>query len=183
MPATINGAPTHVLIVHIVAVMLPLSVLGSLVLVAIPATRRAFGLLTVGVGLVGCVAVPLAFASGSALRDRVSPSSLIDRHINLAHQLLPVAAIFGLSLAAFVVIDVVRRFRHDQLNQVEAAILQRLPSVRDYSRRHRLYAVHRGAAGILVVTALATMVTVIRVGDSGAQAAWHDRLSSSGQHR
>ena len=64
MPATINGSPTHVLIVHAVAVLLPLSILAALVLVCVPATRRAFALVTVGLAFVGCVAVPLAFLSG-----------------------------------------------------------------------------------------------------------------------
>jgi hypothetical protein len=187
MPATIGGAPTHVLIVHIVVVMLPLAVLASLVLVAVPTTRRAFGLLTLGIGFLGCIAVPLAFLSGKALRARVAPSALIDRHVSRAHQLLPVAIVFGLSLALFVAVDLMRRLRHDRLNQVEAAVVRRLPAVRDYARRHRLYALHRTAAGLLVVMALITMVAVIRVGESGADAAWHGRLHQadtvSGGHR
>jgi hypothetical protein len=183
MPATINGSPTHVLIVHAVAVLLPLSILAALVLVAIPATRKAFGLLTVVVAFVGCVAVPLAFLTGSALRRRVDPSPLIDRHVSLAHELLPLAAIFGVFLVGFVVVDLLRRSRLDDLNRVEAAAVGRLPKVRDYSRRHRLYAAHRVAAGLLVIAALATLVTVVRVGDSGAKAAWSGRLHSAGQHR
>jgi hypothetical protein len=41
MPVLINGSPTHALIVHAVVVLLPLSVLAALVLVVIPASRRA----------------------------------------------------------------------------------------------------------------------------------------------
>jgi hypothetical protein len=183
MPATINGAPTHVLIVHIVAVLLPFSILAALVLVAVPATRRAFALVTVGIGFVACAAVPLAFVSGGALRDRLANTALIDRHVNLAHQLLPVAAIFGLALAAFVIVDLVRRFRRDDLNRVEAAALLHLPGVRDYSRRHRLLALHRATAVVLVVAAVAAGVAVVRVGDSGAQAAWKGRLQPASQRR
>jgi hypothetical protein len=183
MPATINGSPTHVLIVHAVAVLLPLSILAALVLVCVPATRRAFAAVTVALGFVGCVAVPLAFLSGSALRHRLPQSPLIDRHVALAHQLLPVAALFGLSLAAFVVVDLIRRFRQDDINRVETALLVRLPAVRDYSRRHRLLALHRIAATLLVVTAVATAVAVVRAGDSGAQAAWHGRLEQASQPR
>jgi hypothetical protein len=183
LPATINGSPTHVLIVHAVAVLLPLSILAALVLVCVPATRRAFGLVTVGLGFVGCVAVPLAFLSGSALRHRLPNSSLIDHHVALAHQLLPVAAVFGLSLAAFVVVDLLRRNRGGDVNRVEAAALVRLPAVRDYSRRHRLLALHRAAAALLVVTAIVTGVAVVRAGDSGAKAAWQGRLLPAGQSR
>jgi hypothetical protein len=181
LPATINGAPTHVLIVHVVAVLLPISILAALALVAIPATRRAFALVTVAIGFVGCLAVPLAFLSGGALRRRLADTALINRHVNLAHQLLPVAAVFGLSLAAFVLVDLLRRFRHDELNRVEAAALVHLPAVRDYSRRHRLLALHRLTAGLLVLTAIATGIAVVRAGDSGAQAAWKGRLQPLSQ--
>jgi hypothetical protein len=183
MPATINGAPTHVLIVHVVAVLLPFSILAALMLVCVPATRRAFGLVTVAIGLVSCLAVPLAFLSGSALRHRLTDTALINRHVNLAHQLLPVAAVFGLSLAAFVVVDLLRRFRRDDLNRVEAAALLHMPVVRDYSRRHRLLALHRTTAALLVVASVATGVAVFRAGDSGAQAAWKGRLQPQSQGR
>jgi hypothetical protein len=183
MPATINGSPTHVLIVHVVVVMLPFSILAALVLVCVPATRRAFGLVTVGIGFVGCAAVPLAFLSGKALRRRVADTALINRHVNLAHQLLPVAAVFGLSLAGFVVVDLLRRFRRDDVNRVEAAALLHLPSVRDYSRRHRLLALHRAMATLLVLTSVAAGVAVVRAGDSGAKAAWSGRLQPVSQRR
>jgi hypothetical protein len=179
VPATINGSPTHALIVHAVAVLLPLALLGALALVIIPSARKAFGLFTLGVAFVACISVPLAFLSGSALRRRVDPSPLISRHVALAHQLLPLAALFGVCLAVFVVIDLLRRGRHEELNRVEAAAIRRWPAVRDYSRRHRLYAAHRAAAVLLVVAALATMVAVVRAGDSGAKAAWNGRLHSA----
>jgi hypothetical protein len=37
MPVTIDGSPTHVLIVHAVVVLLPVAVLASIILVAVPA--------------------------------------------------------------------------------------------------------------------------------------------------
>jgi hypothetical protein len=181
MFATINGAPTHVLVVHVVAVVLPISILAALTLVCVPATRRAFAVVTVGVGFVGCVAVPLAFLSGSALRHRLAPSALINRHVSLAHQLLPVAAAFGLSLAAFVAVDLLRRLRRGDVNRIEEAALLRVPAIRHYSRRHRLLALHRVTAALLVVTAVLTGVAVVRAGDSGARAAWQGRLGQAGQ--
>jgi hypothetical protein len=170
-----------VLIVHVVAVLLPMAILASLALVAVRPTRRAFGLLTLAVGFIACVSVPLATLSGHALRARTGSSVLIDRHAHLAGQLLPVAAGFGLCLALFVAVDMVRRFRTEQVNEVEATLLRRLPRVRDYSRRHRLLAAHRIAAVLLVVTAVIAMVTVVRVGDSGAKAAWNGRLHATTQ--
>jgi hypothetical protein len=178
LPALINGSPTHALVVHAVVVLLPLSVLASLGLVFVPTSRRAFALATVVIAFIGCAAVPLSFLTGSALRRRVAPSPLIDHHVALAHQLLVVAAVFGLSLAAFVVVDLVRRSRHGQLNQVEAAVIARRPALVERGSQSRLHVLHRVTAVVLVVMSLLTALAVVRVGDSGAKAVWHDRLST-----
>jgi hypothetical protein len=179
LPALINGSPTHALIVHAVVVLLPLAVLASLGLVFVSASRRAFALLTVVIAFVGCLAIPLSFLSGSALRQRVAPSPLIDHHVALAHQLLVVAAVFGLSLAAFVAVDLVRRARRGQLNQVEAAAVARRPSLLERPSTSAVAAVHRVTAVVLVVMSVLTAVAVVRVGDSGAKAVWHDHLSAT----
>jgi predicted membrane protein DUF2231 len=179
LPVTINGSPTHVLIVHVVVVLLPLSVLAALILVAVPAARRAFSLITLLVAFVACVAIPFAFLSGSALRRRLPGSPLIAKHVQLAHQLLPIAAVFGLALAAFVVIDLLRRERGGRLNELERRAVDAAPSVKEYAQAHPLVGAHRTAAVLVVVLAIATGVQVYRVGDAGAKAAWSGRLSSS----
>jgi hypothetical protein len=179
LPVIINGSPTHALVVHVVVVLLPLSVLASLALVFVPASRRAFALATVVIAFIGCVAVPLSFLTGSALRRRVAPSPLIDQHVALAHQLLVIAAVFGASLAAFVVVDLARRSRDGQLNQVEAAAKARRPALFDRPSQTRLHLLHRVTAVVLVAMSLLTALAVVRVGDSGAKAVWHDRLSTA----
>ncbi len=183
MPVTINGSPTHVLIVHVVVVLLPLAVLAALVLVAVPATRRAFSLLTLLVGFIACIAIPFAFLSGSALRSRVPDSPLVARHVTLAHQLLPLAAVFGLVLAAFVAVDLLRRTRTDNLNDLERRLASRAPNLPEYARTHRLSGLHRSMATLLVVLAVATGVQVYRVGDAGAKASWSGRLTSAQNSR
>lgn len=178
MPALINGSPTHVLIVHAVVVLLPLSVVASLMLVFVAASRRAFALITLLVAFVACICVPLAFLSGSALRNRLPPSPLINHHVVLAHELLPLAALFGLALAGFVAIDLHHRSRTQDLNRVEAILLGYLPSFTRSRRRARRTIAYRLAAGLLVVVAIGTATQVVRVGDSGAKAAWHDRVGA-----
>lgn len=179
MPAVINGPPTHALIVHAVVVLLPVSVLAALVLVFVPSSRRAFGLVSVAVAFVACLAVPLAFLSGSELRQRVSPSPLISRHVALAHQLLPIAAIFGVVLAAFVLVDLVRRAEAGDLNQIEAVLVARAPAIIGHWSSGVVVVVSRAVSVVLVVISIATAVAVVRVGDSGAKAVWHGRLSTS----
>jgi hypothetical protein len=177
MPATINGSPTHVLIVHVVVVLLPLSVLAALALVFVPRTRRAFGVMSVAVALVGCLAVPLAFLTGSKLRGLVPPSALISHHVAMAHQLALVAAAFGLALAGFVAVDVRRRAQFDQLNQVEAFVVHRF-FVGWTRPRHTYRTATRIAAIVLTALSVLTAIAVVRAGDSGAKAAWSNRIAA-----
>jgi hypothetical protein len=173
MPVTIDGSPTHVLIVHLVVVLLPVSVLGALVLVFIPATRRAFSLLTLVVAFVACVAIPFAFLSGSKLEARLPPSELIHRHVTLAHELLPLAAVFGVALAVFVFADMARRADTGRLNDLERRFISHGNVHRVSSRYATTY---RVSLALVVVLAVLTGVQVYRVGDAGAKAAWSGRV-------
>jgi hypothetical protein len=179
VPTLIDGSPTHVLIVHAVAVLLPLAVIAALVVVFVPSARRAFGLLTVAVTFVACVAVPLAFLSGSKLRGRVPQSSLIDEHVSRAHQLLPVAAVFGVAVAAYVLLDVVRRGQAGGLNRLESAVVGGRIALIPAGTTTSIRTACRLASVVVVILALATAVMVVRTGDSGAKAAWHGRLSAT----
>jgi hypothetical protein len=176
MPVTINGSPTHVLIVHVVVVLLPLGVLASLLLVAIPALRRAYALLTLLVTFIACVAIPFAFETGSQLRSRLPSTPLIAKHVSLAHELLPLAAVFGIALAAFVVLDLLRRARAERLNALERRFIDSRPGVAAYAQTHRLSVAYAVSAVVLVVLAVATGIQVYRVGDAGAKASWQGRL-------
>lgn len=180
MPVTIDGAPTHVLVVHLIVVLLPASVLASLLLVAVPRTRRPFALLTLGIAFIACVAIPFAFLSGSALESRVGYSPLISRHVALAHELLPLAALFGVSLAVFVAVDLLGRSREGKLNDLESWAFDARPELAEFAAGHRVAPWRRAAAVVLVVLAILTGVQVYRVGDAGAKAAWSGRLSGAG---
>jgi uncharacterized membrane protein len=180
MPLTINGSPSHVLIVHVVVVLLPVAVLASLVLVLVPKTRRQCGLLTLLVAFIACVAIPFAFLSGSKLEGRLPRTDLIARHVRLAHELLPLAAVFGLALAVFYVVDTVRRRDSGLLNDFELRFLPSGPSrtSRGSGTSHTgLSTAYRISAGVLVVLAVVTGIQVYRVGDAGAKAAWSGRLA------
>jgi hypothetical protein len=183
MPSFINGAPTHILIVHVVAVLLPVAVLAALVLVLVPVARRAFGLLSVAVAFVACLAVPLAFASGGDLRDRLAPTALISHHVDAAHQLLPVAAVFGVALAGFVAIDIAVRATEGQLNRFESVAVPRVSRGKGLSSSRNLSGQRRGVAVLLVVASVTTAGAVVRAGDSGAKAAWDGRVAAQSRDR
>ncbi|WGX95068.1 DUF2231 domain-containing protein [Nocardioides sp. L-11A] len=145
----VNGLPLHPLVVHAVVVLLPMAILGSVAIVARPTWRHRYGLLVLGILLVGTALVPVATSSGEALEKRVGdPGS----HAQLGDQLIWFALPLLLLVAGLIWAD------------------HRPPRARG--------AVRILATGT-VVAALAAGVQVYRVGDSGARAAWGDQVTSA----
>jgi uncharacterized membrane protein len=64
----------HPLIVHATVVFVPLSVLGALVVVLVPAARRRYGSLVVVTAVVATVCTVLAEESGEALEHTLPPN-------------------------------------------------------------------------------------------------------------
>ena len=96
-----NGLPAHVLLVHAVVVLVPLTSL-LLVLVAVwPAARRRWASLTAVLAVITLVAVPLTTEAGEWLEHRLPHSDLIETHAELGDTMLPWAV--GLALVALVV--------------------------------------------------------------------------------
>jgi hypothetical protein len=154
MPVFVTGLPLHVLMVHAVVVLVPLSVLGALFIALWPAARRRFGWLVVGVTAVATASIPIATGSGEDLRDRLEPSDLIQQHAHLGDQLL----IFVIALLVFTLALV--WFDHYRGRQ-DAEV-----------RNGRVLMM---VAAVLVVGfAVTSAVQVVRIGDSGARAAWAD---------
>lgn len=151
----INGLPVHPLVVHAVVVLLPLSVLGTIVIAARPAWRLRYGPLVVAGAAVATVLLPVSTSSGEALQERVGNPG---EHAELGDQLIWFA--IPLLLLAVAMVWLERR---------KAAGKPAIgPSV-----------LPTAIAGLAIVAALATAVQVYRVGDSGARAAWGERVSSS----
>jgi uncharacterized membrane protein len=151
MPVFVFGLPLHVLVVHAVVVLVPLAVLGTVVVALWPAARRRYGWLVVGVTAAATVCVPIASGSGEDLRDRLVPSDLIREHAHLGDQLLVfVAALFVVSTA------LVWFTRHDERSTTGRAPKPLVIAL----------------AVLTVLSAVASGVQVVRIGDSGARAAW-----------
>jgi uncharacterized membrane protein len=67
VPDTVFGVPLHPLVNHAVIVLVPLAVLGTLVITAVPRWRTAYGWLVVALSAVAFVSVPVATRSGRNL--------------------------------------------------------------------------------------------------------------------
>jgi uncharacterized membrane protein len=68
LPDTIYGVPLHPLVNHAVVVLVPLAVLGTLVIAAVPRWRTAYGWLVVALTAVAFATVPVATRSGRKLQ-------------------------------------------------------------------------------------------------------------------
>ncbi len=167
----INGVPAHVLLVHAVVVLVPLTALSLVVCAVWPQVMRRCGVILPALALVSLIAVPLTTNSGEWLQERVPENSLVERHTGMGDELLPWAV--GLLVMAAAVWFFYRRAG---ASGVPVADGGRGP---DPTVNLRL----RVAAVVLsAVVAVGAVVQVYRIGDSGAKAAWHGRVSSaSGQ--
>jgi hypothetical protein len=159
----VNGLPAHVLFVHIVVVLVPLSALALVVGAVWPKAARRLGLILPVLALVTLAAVPLTTEAGDWLERHVGSDALVRRHAELGDGLLPWAV--GLFALATVVWWTTRPAPTPQAGRSAAA-------------GTRGGAVVRVAAAVLsVVVAAGAVVDVYRIGDSGAKAAWHDGFS------
>lgn len=154
MPVFVNGLPLHPLVVHAVVVLVPLAVFGTIVVAVWPAARRRFGWLVVGLTVLATISIPVATSTGEDLRDRLAANDLIRAHAELGDQLLVfVAGLLVVSLALV---------WFDHWRRREATGAGRVPG--------------KPVIGVLAVLTVAlavvSAVQVVRIGDSGAKAAW-----------
>jgi uncharacterized membrane protein len=161
MPTFLAGLPLHPLVVHAVVVLVPLAVLGAVLVVAWPAARHRFGWLAVTVAAAATVSIPIATSTGEALRDRLAPDPLIATHAELGDQLLVIVAPMTVVLAGFVFLT-----RRSRRAEGPGAMVNARPR---WTRPATV-----ALAVVAVALAAASAVQVVRIGDSGARAVWHD---------
>ncbi|MFD8385107.1 DUF2231 domain-containing protein [Streptomyces sp. NPDC059679] len=162
----INGLPVHVLVVHFVVVLVPLTALAVLAGAIWPSAARRMGVVLPLLALVTLASVPVATQAGEWLEEHVDSNALVRRHAELGDGLLPWAA--GLFVLATAVWWTTRRS-----TSAEAA-----PGERTRAATPRSALIVRVVAVVLSVgVAAGAVVDVYRIGDSGAKAAWHDGFS------
>ncbi|WP_329467081.1 DUF2231 domain-containing protein [Streptomyces sp. NBC_01431] len=159
----INGLPAHVLLVHIVVVLIPLTALALAAAAVWPRAARRLGPLLPLLALVTLASVPLTTQAGEWLERHVDDNALVRRHTELGDGLLPWA--LGLFVLA-VVVWWAHRHASAEPGQGSGRRWSALPV--------------RIAVGLLsLAIAAGAVVDVYRIGDSGAKAAWHDGYSKT----
>ncbi|MFG2788170.1 DUF2231 domain-containing protein [Streptomyces sp. NPDC048419] len=166
----VDGLPAHVLLVHFVVVLVPLTAVALVVCAVWPAAARRMGIVLPLLALVTLASVPLATQAGEWLEAHVDSNSLIRRHAELGDGMLPWAG--GLLVLAVVVWWATRRTS-------AAASVDGDGDGDGDSTRWSAAPVRVVAAVLSVVIAAGAVVDVYRIGDSGAKAAWHDGFSKT----
>ncbi|MCX5063948.1 hypothetical protein OG895_40470 [Streptomyces sp. NBC_00201] len=164
----VNGLPAHILLVHFVVVLVPLTALALVVCAIRPTAAQRLGIVLPLLALVTLLSVPLTTSAGEWLEQHVGSNALVRRHAELGDGMLPWAG--GLFVLTVVVWWAARR---------TAA------SASGTSPRTRLSATPMRIAAVVLslVVSAGAVVDVYRIGDSGAKAAWqggYSKTASSG---
>ncbi|HEX4429186.1 MAG TPA: DUF2231 domain-containing protein [Frankiaceae bacterium] len=204
IPKTVNGVPSHPLIVHAVVVLIPLAVIGTIGIALWPAMRRYFALTVLAVGVVGGLAVPVAVLSGEDFRDRLGAAKIVQVHQAFAHKLLWWTLAFVIILIVMVVLDLARRLGPLQAApaaepfnggsgggvatvtrvQAPAPVMMTTRFERSVGRvipaalREQVQFLRRAQPVLSVVSVVLAVIVgyyCFKTGDSGAKAVWEGR--------
>jgi hypothetical protein len=165
-PTTINGLPAHILLVHAVVVLVPLTALVLVACVIRTSWMARLGLMLPALAVVTLVSVPLATHAGEWLERHTDSDPLVRKHAELGDTLLPWV------LGLFVVTIAVWWFGRNS-RSASATAPDRKRGTLAMSVPVRIAAL---ALSLLVATG--SIVQVYRIGDSGSKAAWHDGFSA-----
>lgn len=149
--STFHGMPTHILLNHFIIVLAPLTALLAILAAVWPAARRRLVWLVLTLSIVTVVLTPLTVRAGSWLADRVDLSPAVSAHLDLGDTTIYCSA-------ALLVVAVLLATVHTR-----------------QQRGHLMAPVAQGLIAVLViVTCIAVLLQVYRIGESGARAAWGD---------
>jgi hypothetical protein len=166
-PTVINGLPAHVLLVHVVVVLVPLTALVLVAGAVRPAWIRRLGVALPLLALATLASVPLTTHAGEWLERHTASTPLLRRHTELGDGLLPWA--LGLFVLATALWWWVRRTAAtasgDSAQAASGTVAVSLP-------------LRIAAIGVCAAVAAGAIVQVYRIGDSGAKAAWQGNPSS-----
>jgi hypothetical protein len=172
--STINGLPAHVLLVHAVVVLIPLSAVLVVVVAVSRRARQRFDVLAAVLAVLALVSVPLTTDAGEWLEHRIPRTPLVRAHTELGDYMLP----WAIALAVVSVLVVVhQRWWSRRAASAEPANVE----IRG-AGGHRPTSRGERTAGIVLalvaaVVAVGSVTTVYRIGDSGARAAWTGQFS------
>lgn len=147
--STFNGLPAHVLFVHFIVVLAPLTAVLAVVCTFWPAARQRLVWLVLALAVITAVLTPLTTDAGEWLEKRTGRSPLLHAHTELGDTMVyfSIALVAAAALIAFVHL---REARGKSVKPIARWLI----------------------TAVVVIASVATTVQVYRIGDSGAQATW-----------
>lgn len=169
LPTTVFGLPAHVLLVHFVVVLVPLTCLAVVLHALWPTARSRLGIVTPLLALVSLVLVPITTHAGLYLKAHqiVGPAieAKIRTHERLGNQLIYYAIpLFVLAAGLWLL----GRYR-------DGATVPGIAADRTEARPAPSW-LTVAVAVVAVALAIATSVQLYRIGDAGAHAVWDGTL-------
>jgi hypothetical protein len=179
--STVNGLPAHVLLVHLVVVLIPLSAVLLLLTAWWPAARRKLSLLTAVIAAVALISVPITTEAGDWLEHHLPGTPLLRIHTELGDYMLPWA------IALLVATAVVAAREFMRTRQRTAAL--DAGAADGPGAAHTVGAIDPDGAGgrpvtialavVALIVAAGSIGTVYKIGDSGARAAWEGKYTQT----
>lgn len=186
---TLAGLPAHILLVHAVVVLVPLTALLIVTVTMWPAARARLTVATAVVAVVTLVSVPLATDAGEWLERRVTRTALLETHTQLGDTMLPWAIALTVVALAVLTREVLtgRAARRGEGRTAALASEEGPGSARagtslarpDTERGGRSVSLLLAVVAVLV--AVGSVVTVYRIGESGSRAVWTGQFSQQAQ--
>lgn len=146
----INGLPAHVLLVHFIVVLTPLTAVFAILCVLWPAARQRLVWSTLVLAAITCALTPLTVQGGEWLYDRqAKPSVMLQLHAERGDTMIygTVALLIVAAFIAYLHVFEGRGFAAARALRIVVAVAT-------------------------VAVGVATTVQVYRIGDAGARAAW-----------
>ncbi|MBC2644530.1 MULTISPECIES: DUF2231 domain-containing protein [unclassified Rhodococcus (in: high G+C Gram-positive bacteria)] len=148
--STVNGLPAHVLLVHFIVVLAPLTAIGVVLCSVWPAARHRLVWPTLALAIVTTALTPLTTDAGEWLEKHVGRSPAVHTHTELGDTMIYFSAALLLAAAAATAVH---------LRERKTAPSRPLTLI---------------VAVLAIVIAAGTIVQVYRIGESGSRAAWSD---------
>lgn len=159
---TLFGLPAHPLLVHAAVVLVPLCAIGTIVIVASTHARDRIGWIVAALGIVGFVFAFLAKESGEALLETTRITAAVRDHAELGDWGVIGAFLVGGSACAVMLFDLF----------VKERARRSLPELSVTRPLRTLIAV------FAVVFSIAGTFAIVRVGHTGAKAAWEEKTNA-----
>ncbi|MET0453112.1 MAG: DUF2231 domain-containing protein [Mycobacterium sp.] len=147
---TIFGLPAHALLVHAVVVLAPLTAALEILCALWPAARRRLVWLVLAFAVGVLVLTPLTTSAGEWLYDQASQHpEILETHEERGEWMI----YFAVGLLVVAIAQAVQHWRESRTSEPKRALAAVV-------------------AVLAVVVGVSTVVGVVRIGDSGAQAVW-----------